>query len=62
MKGTTANVQRINAAITEQAMTGRRSVYVAQGRVIRARTVKGQLQVRLLSSGKWINADNVTID
>ena len=56
------NVRQIKAAIADQASKGRRSVRIAQGRVMNVRTVKGQLQARLLSSGEWINVESVTLE
>lgn len=57
----TTNVREINAAIWQQAMKGTRNVRTIEGfRVVRARTVKGQLQAKLLD-GKWVNVEYVTI-
>jgi hypothetical protein len=57
------NVRQIKQAISLQAMRGTRRVSLADGyRVIDARTVKGQLQVRLLGWDKWQAVDYVNID
>jgi hypothetical protein len=55
------NVREVKQAISQQAMKGTRRVNVDQGRVIDAKTVKGQLKVRLIG-GSWTNADHVNID
>lgn len=59
----TTNVRKINNAVYQQAIRGRRQVKTSEGlRVIKARTVKGQLQVKLLGSGAWISVESVTIE
>jgi hypothetical protein len=55
-------VREINEAVWEQAMKGTKSVKCEAGRVIRARTVKGQLQVKTLGSGHWYGVESVTIE
>ena len=56
------NVREIKEAIKLQTMRGTRRVSLDNGRrVIDAKTVKGQLQLRLLG-GPWIAADYVNID
>jgi hypothetical protein len=58
------NVREIREAINLQAMRGTRRVNTSnyQGRVIDAKMVKGQLKVKLIGSGTWMNADFVNID
>jgi hypothetical protein len=57
------NVREIKQAISLQAMRGTRRVSLDDGyRVIDAKTVKGQLQVRLLGQGKWQSVEYVNID
>lgn len=58
------NVREIKQAISLQAMKGTRRVNSSdyQGRVIDAKTVKGQLKVKLIGTGVWTNADYVNID
>ena len=60
----TANVRKINEAVLEQAMRGTRTVRTNAGtRVIRAKTVKGQLRVKLLDAdGTWVNVETVNVD
>jgi hypothetical protein len=56
------NVRDINAAIWLQTMRGTRNVQTPDGfRVIRAKTVKGNLKAKLLS-GKWVSVAYITID
>jgi len=55
------NVRQIKAAIHQQAMRGTRRVNVSQGRVINAKTVKGQLKAKLIN-GEWVNVNSVSID
>lgn len=55
------NVREINAAVLEQAMQGRGSVRIDQGRVIEARKRKGQLQAKTMS-GTWHIVESVIID
>lgn len=57
------NVRQIKEAISLQAMRGTRRVSLDSGyRVIDARTVKGQLHIKLLGSGKWQVVSHVNID
>lgn len=59
----TTNVRQIKQAISLQAMKGTRRVSLDSGyRVIDARRVKGQFQVRTLGSGKWQVTTHVNID
>ncbi|HYU74207.1 MAG TPA: hypothetical protein VEL31_16170 [Ktedonobacteraceae bacterium] len=56
------DVREINEAVHLQAYKGTRNVRTTDGfRVIRARTVKGQLQVKLLDT-KWYAVEFVIID
>jgi hypothetical protein len=55
-------VREINKAVYLQAMKGTRTVQTVDGsRVIRAKTVKGQLKVKLFDS-KWHPVEFVSID
>jgi hypothetical protein len=57
------NVRQIKQAISQQAMKGTRRVCLDSGyRVIDARSVKGQLHVRVLGLGKWQPVSYVNID
>jgi hypothetical protein len=56
-----SNVREINEAVWAQAMNGSKSVKCAEGRVIRAKKVKGQLKVKTLGLGHWYNVAYVTI-
>jgi hypothetical protein len=57
------NVRHIREAVSIQAMRGTRRVSLDNGyRVIDARTVRGQLQVKLLGSGRWQSVSHVNID
>ena len=60
----TANVRKINEAVLQQAMRGTCHVRTNAGtRVVRAKTVKGQLRVKLLDAdGTWVNVETVNID
>jgi len=54
-------VREIKAAIWQQAMNGRKRVMVPRGRVIDAKTVRGQLKARLIN-GTWIDVESISID
>jgi hypothetical protein len=48
------NVRQIKAAIDRQTYQGRGRVYIEGcNRVVGVRTVKGQLQARVLGTDKW---------
>jgi hypothetical protein len=57
------SVREIKEAIRLQAVRGTRHVSLDSAhRVIDVKTVRGQLQVRLLGSGKWTSVSHVNID
>jgi hypothetical protein len=57
------NVRQIKQAIELQTMRGTRRVSLDEGwRVIGVRTVRGQLQAKVLGTGKWENVSHVNID
>ncbi len=59
-----SDVREINKAVHLQAMRGTRFVTTNRGtRIIRAKTVKGQLWVKLLDfDGTWVSVCEVNID
>ena len=60
VNGQTANAREINQALAEGKYvyeTGR----IYNTRIIKARTVKGQLQGKALSSGKWVSLRTINI-
>jgi hypothetical protein len=57
------NVREIKEAISQQAMRGTRRVSLDEGyRVINAKTVKGQLMAKVLSTGKWQPVSHINIE
>lgn len=59
-----ATPRQINAAIEESKRSGKNVYCVPAGehearRIYAARTYKKRLQVRLLSSGEWVNPEKV---
>lgn len=57
------NVRQIKSAIDRQTYQGRGRVYIGDcDRVVGVRTVKGQLQARIIGASKWTPVQSVTVE